>query len=204
MARQQEAPPADNRPFLKKSIIWERKGPLPVWGWMAVVLALVLIFVWWRRNSAAGTATEAATGYRDELPGDQTAPPIFIIPPGPQGPPGSPGPAGPTGPAGPVTVAPAPPAGGAPPPLTIPSTVPAEPNVDLYEWVAKTNRTYGTNLTFTQLFGDASGAGAMNPGYRKYIKWHPAKTPGGALTPMFNPNWSGRNPPLGIPPVRIR
>lgn len=66
-------------PFLKGSILWQKKGPLPVWAWALIGLGVVLAISMWRRNSAASTATEAATG-SDELPGDQTAPPVFVVP----------------------------------------------------------------------------------------------------------------------------
>lgn len=68
-------------PFAKGSIIWEKKGPLPVWGWALIGLALVLLVVWWRRDKAEATANQVATNYTDELPGDQSAPAIFILPP---------------------------------------------------------------------------------------------------------------------------
>lgn len=67
-------------PFMKGSIIWQKKGPLPVWAWALILLGVVLAVSLWRSNRAGGEANEAATGYTDELPGDQTAPPVFIVP----------------------------------------------------------------------------------------------------------------------------
>jgi len=64
-------------PFLQGSIIWQKKGPLPVWGWMALVLGVALIWAWLRRRNAP---TDTTGGMVDELPGDQTAGPIFIVP----------------------------------------------------------------------------------------------------------------------------
>jgi hypothetical protein len=125
-----------SRPFLKDSIIWERKGPLPVWAWALMLLLVVLVYSWWRRNRAAATATEQTTGYVDELPGGQTAPPIFIVPPA------NPPPVNVTTPVT-VTVPPAPPGGGAPPPPMPPPTPnnpkPAAPG--LFVTVAKWTRT---------------------------------------------------------------
>lgn len=69
-----------SRPFAQNSIIWERKGPLPVWAWALLVLAGALVIAWWRRNRSAGKAAQVATGYTDELPGDQSAPIILIAP----------------------------------------------------------------------------------------------------------------------------
>lgn len=69
-------------PFAKGSIIWEKKGPLPVWAWAGLVLGLVLIVVMWRRNKTQGEANYAATGGMDygPLAGTQGAPAIFVVP----------------------------------------------------------------------------------------------------------------------------
>lgn len=114
MAVDQAAP--KSAPFAQGSIIWQRKGPLPVWAWALIVLGLVLAVTMWRRNKAAGEADEARTGHLDELPGDQTSGPIFIVPQAPTPPVTVNTPVT-------VTVPPAPPGGGAPPP-TVPPKVP--------------------------------------------------------------------------------
>lgn len=194
----------DFRPFMKNSLIWQKKGPLPVWAWMLVVLALLLAVTWWRRNRDASAATTSTSGFTDALPGDQTAPPVFIIPPGqagPPGPPGTPGPAGPQGPPG--TVPTAPPAGGSNPPLAVPKEVSVPgPNVSIYKWLSDLNAQYGLSLDLNKLMGkDAAGAGSLNPGARRYIAWRQGS---GGPEPYFNPAWSGRNPPLGIPAMVIR
>lgn len=179
----------DAGPFLKNSVIWQKKGPLPVWGWMIVGLALIFIVVWWRRNRSASVATEAATG---EPGGDQSAPPIFIIPPGPPGMPGPPGPPGPPG-----TVPPAPPAGGSPPPLQIPTTVSVPLNKNLYEWVNELNAGYpGLDTSFVKMFGSKKNdPKALNPKARDYMKWQNPSRPGDPLIPIFY---------RGTPPMRIR
>jgi hypothetical protein len=76
-------------PFAKGSIIWEKKGPLPVWAWVLIVLAVLLGVAWWRRNKAAGQATTAQKGYGYDLDGttdtglsNTGAGPIFIVPTG--------------------------------------------------------------------------------------------------------------------------
>jgi hypothetical protein len=79
MAVDQQPATTSQGPFLKGSILWQKKGPLPVWAWLGIGLLLVVVFMVWRRNRAAGEATEAATGY-EQLPGDQTAPPVFVMP----------------------------------------------------------------------------------------------------------------------------
>ena len=75
----QAAPPAKG-PFLKNSIIWEKKGPLPVWAWALIVLGLVLAVTMWRKNKAASDTTTTDVG---NVPANQAAPPIFIMPQGP-------------------------------------------------------------------------------------------------------------------------
>lgn len=100
-------------PFAKGSIIWEKKGPLPVWAWALLVLGLLLAWTIWRRNRAESNATAEVTGDSNTLPGDQTPPIIFNVPQA-------------ATPAVnvtvPVTVPTAPPAGGSPPPSTPPPT----------------------------------------------------------------------------------
>jgi hypothetical protein len=125
-------------PFLKQSIIWQRKGPLPVWAWLIVGLAVVFVVVWWRRNRAQATADETATGYVDELPGDQSAPTIFVVP-------SAATPA--VNVTNPITVVPhpatvptAPPGGGSPPPTAPPVTPKPTP---------KPPGTYKTVVTYT-------------------------------------------------------
>lgn len=67
-------------PFLKGSIIWEKRGPLPVWAWALIVLGLVLAITMWRRNRAAADPTpqEVGTDYPDNLDNR----PIFVVPQG--------------------------------------------------------------------------------------------------------------------------
>lgn len=111
------------RPFAPNSIIWEKKGPLPVWAWALLVLLLALGWSVWRRNRTEGEAANVVTGSDEPLPGDQSGPPVFIVPPA-------------TPPAinvpitvqpAPVTVPAAPPGGGSAPPSTGPITKPPTP-----------------------------------------------------------------------------
>lgn len=120
-----DAPPAKGDGV--RSIIFERKGPLPVWAWALLGLGAVLVFTWWRQSRTANASANAgASGVTQNLPGDQTAPPVFIVPPA-------------TPPAVnveppsvtvPITVTPpgtvpeAPPGGGAPPPSNPPPGAP--------------------------------------------------------------------------------
>jgi hypothetical protein len=78
------AAPAESQPFLRGSIIWQKKGGLPVWAWGGLVLLVALVFVWWRGrgDQTQAQADQAATGY-DNLPGDQSAPPVFVVPQAP-------------------------------------------------------------------------------------------------------------------------
>lgn len=74
-----------------------------------------------------------------------------------------------------------------------PSTVGAPLGVNLYDWSAQ----YGG---FVKLFGSTdSGAGSLNPGYRKYMEWETRDSQGNRI-PRFH-KW---HPTMGIPPVRIR
>lgn len=74
-----------SQPFAKGSIIWEKKGPLPVWAWALLGLLAVLVFTVWRRNRSGAQATEAATGYSADtgLPAGTNMTPIFIVPQAP-------------------------------------------------------------------------------------------------------------------------
>jgi hypothetical protein len=73
-------------PFAAQSIIWEKRGPLPVWAWLIIGLAGLFAALWWRRNKAA--AAEANTGYTGTaaINQQQTIPPIIntwpSVPPG--------------------------------------------------------------------------------------------------------------------------
>jgi len=82
MATQAAPAATGSAPFAKGSIIWEKKGPLPVWAWALILLGLVLVVTMWRRNRATGEANTAATGGADYgiLPGTQGAPAIFVVP----------------------------------------------------------------------------------------------------------------------------
>lgn len=103
--------PAGNPPFAGGSIIWEKKGPLPVWAWALLLLGLVLAVTMWRRNSAGSPDVEAPAS----VPDNQNQRPIFILPPT-------------TTPAVnvnvPATVPAAPPGGGSSPPLNQPPSGP--------------------------------------------------------------------------------
>lgn len=100
-----------------RALLTEKRGPLPVWAWLALGLALLLGVVLWRRNRAsAGNAV--ATGDDDEVGGDQTAPAVFIIPPGPA----------PVVNINGVETAPAAPPGAGSPPPGVPSTPGPVPN----------------------------------------------------------------------------
>ncbi len=140
-----QAQPANSSkaPFMKGSIIWEKRGPLPVWAWLLIGLALLLLVVMWRRN-LNGDANAIATGDETALPGNQAAPPIFIVPQAP-----TPAVQVPINvlpsPAAPATVPTAPPGAGAPPPTQAPASpapIPASPGKVVS--VTKYPSTFGT------------------------------------------------------------
>jgi hypothetical protein len=162
-----QTPTQTSEPFLKGSLIWRKMGPLPVWAWALIVLGVALAWVSWRRNRAAGN--EAATGYTDELPGNQSAPAIFVVPQ--------------------VTVPSAPPAGGRPHPpgggtgvryLTLGPSLGVRETTgrerDLYDWLKDIGGPkYGMS--------DMDQLRALNPGLDKSLNWRPR--PGGPKSPVF-------------------
>lgn len=85
------------------SNVFTRKlGPLPLWGWMGIGLAVALGYYFWQKNKAASTASTSTTGttgttdqnlipqFVNQVYTDNTVPPEQG-PPGPQGPQGVPG-----------------------------------------------------------------------------------------------------------------
>lgn len=130
------------KPFAQGSIIWEKKGPLPVWAWAALLLGLVLVVMVWRRNKSTNAQSEAAAGAPTPTDSGLTnvgQTPIFILPQGTNGS---------SGPQAPATFPHAPPGGGrhhppsqapsAPPPT---QNTPPEPTsadvpvgANLYDW----------------------------------------------------------------------
>jgi hypothetical protein len=139
-------------PFMAGSMIWQKKGPLPVWAWIVIGLSLLFVVTWWRRNKAAATeSNEAVTGiYRDELPGNQGVP-VFVVPQAPAAPVTILPP--PPPPTPPVTVPEAPPGGGAPPPMQLPEFMQVPTEQNLYTWFSG----QGTNF---------AAVDAWNPGWR--------------------------------------
>lgn len=114
------------------SIFLRKTGPLANWVWMAILLFVALIYSLWKRNRADANAVEEGPAEEDTgLPGDQTPPPVFILPQNPQ--PTVPvnvtvnNPAAPATPKPPVTTPkPAPPAASKPP-VTKPAPKPSAP-----------------------------------------------------------------------------
>lgn len=169
------APAQGKAPFLPKSIIWQKKGPLPIWAWILIGLLVLFVVTWWRRNQqSAAQNKEASTGYVDELPGDQSANPIFIVPQAPVSPVTIlPTPPPVTGP--PNTVPPAPPGGGTNPPLQLPAFVEVPVNTNLYEW-------------FTSQGTSFAAVDSWNPGWRtkdKSLQWYENPVKGGDKIPKL-------------------
>ena len=73
---------------------WGRKvGPLPAWAWAGLGLGAALAYSVWSRNRAAGAAAQSAALDESTVPGDQSAPFVFIVPgAGPVPPPAAPTP----------------------------------------------------------------------------------------------------------------
>jgi LysM repeat protein len=74
MSEQAPEAPVQQRPSGGKLGVWGRKyGPLPGWGWAAILLAIILVVMWYRnKNSAAntnvGSATAAGTTGASQIP----------------------------------------------------------------------------------------------------------------------------------------
>lgn len=68
------------------SILTRKTGPLPNWVYMAILLLVALVFSVWRGNRSQANAVEEGPSEEEEygLPGDQTPPPVFILPQNPQ------------------------------------------------------------------------------------------------------------------------
>lgn len=65
------------------SILTRKTGPLANWIWMAILLLVALVYSLWKRNKAsADTNTDGPTV--DDTLGNQTPPPVFILPQNPQ------------------------------------------------------------------------------------------------------------------------
>jgi hypothetical protein len=103
-------------PFAPGALMWRRYGPLPVWGYAAILVGGLLVLMYLRRGKAADQAATAAAGQdASTIAANTPRSPIFILPQtGLQGPAGPVGPSGPAGPgASPTdTVPPAPPGSG--------------------------------------------------------------------------------------------
>lgn len=100
-----------------RGLLQRRYAGVPVWAYAAAALALVLVIAYWRSRRGQADATAVSTGDDTELPGDQSAPPVFIMPQQP------PPVVNVTLPPSPATVPPAPPGGG----RTTPPGVPPKP-----------------------------------------------------------------------------
>lgn len=68
------------------SILTRKTGPLPNWVYMALLLLLALMYAMWKRNRAGADVNAVEEGPSEDtgLPGDQTPPPVFILPQNPQ------------------------------------------------------------------------------------------------------------------------
>ncbi len=133
---------------------------MPNWVWMGGLLLLAIVYALWQRNKEEAVAA-ATDDQEDELPGDQTAPPIFILPQNPQ----------PTVPIN-ITIPPAPPGGGRPlPPVTPPVTPapvpkPTPPPAPKGVWVTITkwpDKTKPKESTLWDIASERLGSGSKWP-----------------------------------------
>lgn len=66
------------------SILTRKTGPLANWIWMGILLLLALVYSLWKRNRAGAAETDQGPEVEEVGPGDQTPPPVFILPQNPQ------------------------------------------------------------------------------------------------------------------------
>jgi hypothetical protein len=66
------------------SIFLRKTGPLANWIWMAILLLVALVYSLWKRNAAGAGAEELDGPVVDDVPDNQTPPPVFILPQNPQ------------------------------------------------------------------------------------------------------------------------
>lgn len=66
------------------SILTRKTGPLANWIWMSILLLLALVYSIWKRNQSGANAVEEGPEVEEVGPGDQTPPPVFILPQNPQ------------------------------------------------------------------------------------------------------------------------
>lgn len=65
------------------SIFKRKTGPLANWVWMGILLLAALVYALWKRNRSGANNVEEGPA-EEEVPGDQSAPPVFILPQNPQ------------------------------------------------------------------------------------------------------------------------
>lgn len=149
------------------SILTRKTGPLANWIWMSILLLLALVYSIWKRNQASANAVEEGPEVEEVGPGDQTPPPVFILPQNPQPSviinnttPGGPGPT-------PATPKPAPPVATKPTPTATPPkpAPPAKPTI-AYDAIKVTKYTTKNPPWNSTLWGIAKqkgyGAGSTN------------------------------------------
>lgn len=154
------------------SILTRKTGPLPNWVYMALLLLVALMYSMWRRNKDAANAVEEGPGEDvDYVPGDQTPPPVFILPQNPQ----------PTVPVNvvvnnPGTTPSAPPAGGKPP-ATTPKPKPSAPTKPAvaYDKVTVAKYTSKNAPWNSTLWGIAKHAGYGSQGGNWHSIWNDPK-----------------------------
>jgi hypothetical protein len=154
------------------SILTRKTGPLPNWVYMALLLLVALMYSMWRRNKDQANAVEEGPGEDvDYVPGDQTPPPVFILPQNPQ----------PTVPVNvvvnnPGTTPSAPPAGGKPP-VTTPKPKPSAPTKPAVAYDKVTVATYTSkNAPWNStLWGIAKHAGYGSQGGNWHSIWNDPK-----------------------------
>lgn len=151
------------------SILTRKTGPLPNWVWMALLLLVALIYSMWKRNQEVPVEEDNGPSV-ETVPGDQTAPPVFILPQAPQ----------PTVTV-PVTVntpPSAPPAAGRPdPPATPPKPAapPAKPTAPTYQTVSVGKYTSKNPPWNSTLWGIAKQYGYGSAGNNYLAIWNDPK-----------------------------
>lgn len=153
MAADDDAPPGGGG--RTGSIFLRKTGPLANWIWMALLLLVALGYSLWKRNQAGDGAEDLDGPVVEDVPDNQTPPPVFILPQNPQ----------PTVPVNvtvnnPATPATAPPVGTRPTPPAATPPKPKPPAVANTHWVVTVDSFTAKNTKWNStLWGIAEHSG---------------------------------------------
>lgn len=62
----------------KENVLTRKIGPLPTWGWVAVVASLLLLYVFWSNNKSAQSSSSSGTGTGKATGLTSLVPPVIV------------------------------------------------------------------------------------------------------------------------------